>query len=85
MLAVFFLLASGSVALAKIQFCNNFEHPIFVALAFQQNGEWITEGWLEVDVDKCVIDAKHADVTSFEYIRQETVELGQGQGIQRQG
>jgi len=67
MLAVFFLLASGSVALAKIQFCNNFEHPIFVALAFQQNGEWITEGWLEVDVNKCVIDPKHPDVTSFYY------------------
>jgi tetratricopeptide (TPR) repeat protein len=67
MLAVFCLLTSGSVALAKIQFCNDFQHPIFVTLAFQQNGEWTTEGWLEVDVNKCVIDAKHPDVTSFYY------------------
>jgi tetratricopeptide (TPR) repeat protein len=66
-LAVLCLLTSGSSALAKIQFCNDFEHPIFVALAYQQKGEWITEGWLEVDVNSCVIDPKHQDVTSFYY------------------
>jgi len=68
MLAVLFLVvASGSQALAKIQFCNKFQHPIFIALAYQQNGGWVTDGWIQVDTDKCLIDSNHPDLTSFYY------------------
>jgi tetratricopeptide (TPR) repeat protein len=67
-LAVLFLVvASGSQALAKIQFCNKFQHPIFIALAYQQNGGWVTDGWIQVDTDKCLIDSNHPDLTSFYY------------------
>lgn len=66
-LVAFCLFVCGSQAQAKIQFCNNFIHPIFVALAYQQGGEWRTDGWLEVATNQCVIDPKHQDVTSFYY------------------
>jgi len=65
LLALLFLVGIGSQAEAKIQFCNKFQHPVFVAVAFQDNGSWVTEGWIEVDVNKCVMDEKHPNVTSF--------------------
>ncbi len=61
------LIACSAQASAKIQFCNNFAHPIAVAVAFERDGEWISEGWLEVPKDQCVFDEKHPDVTSFYY------------------
>lgn len=67
LLALLFLVAAGSQAVAKIQICNKFVHPIFVTLAFQDKGTWVTEGWLEVGDGKCVMDDKHANVTSFYY------------------
>lgn len=61
------LIVCGSQAFAKIQFCNNFAHPIAVAVAFERDGEWITEGWLEAPKGQCVFDERHPDLTSFYY------------------
>lgn len=66
-LAAGFLVAFGFQAEAKIQICNKFEHPIRVALAFEQNDGWVTDGWIEIDTDKCVLDEKHPNTTSFYY------------------
>lgn len=67
LMAMLLLIACGSQALAKIQFCNKFKHPISIALAYEQNGDWVSDGWTTVDPDKCQIDTKHADLTSFYY------------------
>src|ERR1700719_1956734 len=61
------LVASGSQAVAKIQICNKFKHPIHLALAYQQNGGWVSDGWSTVDAGQCQVDIKHADLTSFYY------------------
>ena len=67
LIAVLVLIASGSQALAKIQLCNKFKHPINVALAYEQNGAWVSDGWITIDPGQCQIDAEHADLTSFYY------------------
>jgi uncharacterized membrane protein len=54
-------------AWAKIQLCNKFKHPINVALAYDQNGAWVSDGWITINPGQCQIDAKHADLTSFYY------------------
>lgn len=67
LIAVPLLIACASPALAKIQFCNKFKHPISISLAYEQNGGWVSEGWTTVEPDKCQIDTKHAGLTSFYY------------------
>ncbi len=67
LLAVLLLIISGSQASAKLQICNKFMHPVHTALAYQQNGVWVSDGWITVDTNKCLIDTTHADITSFYY------------------
>lgn len=71
LLALLLLAMSGSQALAAIKFCNNFEHQVQFAVAFQDQGGWVSEGWISVAPNACQTDSKHADLTEF-YWRGET-------------
>jgi tetratricopeptide (TPR) repeat protein/uncharacterized membrane protein len=63
--ALLLLIGSGSQAFAGIKFCNNFEHPVRFAVAFQTPESWVSDGWLTVAPKACAIDTKHADLTEF--------------------
>jgi uncharacterized membrane protein len=71
LLALLLLAVSGSQALAAIKFCNNFEHQVQFAVAFQDQDGWVSEGWISVAPKACQTDSKHADLTEF-YWRGET-------------
>ena len=39
---------------AAIIFCNKFAHEVYVAIAYpQDNGLWMTRGWLSLDTGDC--------------------------------
>ena len=61
------LVASASPALAKIKFCNNFEHAIHIALAYETSKGWVSDGWTGVRANPCFEDADHTELTSFFY------------------
>jgi Protein of unknown function (DUF1036) len=65
LLALLLLAVSGSQALAAIKFCNNFEHRVQFAVAFQDQDGWVSEGWISVAPKACQTDSKHADLTEF--------------------
>jgi tetratricopeptide (TPR) repeat protein/uncharacterized membrane protein len=71
LLALLLLAVSGSQASAAIKFCNNFEHQVQFAVAFQDQDGWVSEGWISVEPKACQTDSKHADLTEF-YWRGET-------------
>ncbi|HEV7464375.1 MAG TPA: tetratricopeptide repeat protein, partial [Methyloceanibacter sp.] len=71
LLALLLLAVSGSQAWATVKFCNNFEHPVQFAVAFQDQDGWVSEGWISVAPKACQTDSKHADLTEF-YWRGET-------------
>ena len=65
--ALLLLVVSGSPALAKIKFCNDFKHAIHIALAYETSNGWVSDGWTGVKPDSCFDDTKHTDLTSFYY------------------
>jgi uncharacterized membrane protein len=77
LLALLLLAVSGSQALAAIKFCNNFEHQVQFAVAFQDQDGWVSEGWISVPPKACQSDSKHVDLTEF-YWRGETERSGHG-------
>ncbi len=78
--AMLALLASASGARADIDFCNNFPHPVFVAIAYQQtNGTWLSRGWLEVDTGQCGVFDTAIRVKTF-YFRAVTDPIPVGGG-----
>ena len=53
-LAAVALSFAASNARAGIVFCNNFPQTVFVAIAYpQDNGAWMTRGWLELATGEC--------------------------------
>jgi uncharacterized membrane protein len=36
-----------------VNVCNQFPQKLFVAFAYQQNGRWMSRGWLGVDSGQC--------------------------------
>jgi hypothetical protein len=47
-------LASVPAARADIVFCNDFNHPIFVAITYpQSDGGWVSRGWLSLALREC--------------------------------
>ena len=71
------LLANPS-AKADIIFCNNFPHLIYVAIAYpQDDGSWITRGWLNVDTGQCTEFDSALHVKTF-YYRAESVPFHAG-------
>ncbi len=73
--ALLLLIGSCSSALATIKVCNEFEHPIHVAIAYETSSGWVSESWLTVKANACETDTKHTDLTSF-YYRGETDAVG---------
>jgi uncharacterized membrane protein len=73
------LLASPSArARADIVFCNNFPHLVYVAIAYpQQDGSWISRGWLNVDTGQCTEFDSAVKVKAF-YYRGESVPYRDG-------
>jgi tetratricopeptide (TPR) repeat protein/uncharacterized membrane protein len=69
--ALMVIALSGSNAFAVITLCNDFEHPVWFAVAFQTKDGWVSDGWIKVESKACEIDSKHADLTEF-YWRGET-------------
>jgi uncharacterized membrane protein len=65
--AILLLVTSGSPALAKIKFCNNFQHAIHIALAYETSKGWVSDGWTGVKPNSCFEDAGHTELTSFFY------------------
>ena len=71
------LLANPS-ARADIIFCNNFPHLIYIAIAYpQDDGSWITRGWLNVDTGQCSEFDSALRVKTF-YYRAESVPFRAG-------
>jgi uncharacterized membrane protein len=45
---------AASSAKANIVFCNEFPAEVWVAIAYQQeDGSWLSRGWLSVETGKC--------------------------------
>jgi uncharacterized membrane protein len=60
-------------ARADIIFCNNFAHSVYVAIAYQQqDGSWVSRGWLSVDTGQCSEFDSAIRVKTF-YYRAESV------------
>jgi hypothetical protein len=71
------LLASPS-AKADIVFCNNFPYLVYIAIAYpQQDGSWISRGWLNVDTGQCTEFDSAIKVKTF-YYRGESVPYSDG-------
>ncbi len=71
-------LLAASNARADIIFCNKFPHLIYVAVAYpQQDGSWISRGWLTVDPDKCAEFDTALRVKAL-YYRAESVSYREG-------
>jgi tetratricopeptide (TPR) repeat protein len=63
--ALLLCLSSCGPAFAGVQFCNEFDHLVRFAIAYQTPDGWVSEGWVSVDPKACVTDTKHADLTNF--------------------
>jgi hypothetical protein len=54
LLAAVVIACSASNARADIVFCNKFAATVFVAIAYpQDNGAWMSRGWLELATGEC--------------------------------
>ena len=62
---------SASAAQAGVDFCNEFKHPIFVAVAYDDNGDWVANGWKKIATGECLTDPFTLSVKKF-YYRAET-------------
>jgi uncharacterized membrane protein len=67
LIAVLFLIGSGSDALAMLKVCNKFKHPIHLAAAYPTVDGWVSQGWTTIKPDACETDPKLADLTGFYY------------------
>ena len=63
---------AASSAKANIVFCNEFPAEVWVAIAYQQeDGSWLSRGWLSVETGKCYPFDTAIHVKTF-YFRGET-------------
>ena len=53
------LVASGTFAHAGVDFCNQFKHPIFVAVAYDSGGgDMVSTGWEKAESGEARDEAK---------------------------
>lgn len=72
------ILLTSSIAKADIIFCNKFQHLVYVAVAYpQQDGSWISRGWLNINTGDCAQFDSAIHVKTF-YYRGETETYRQG-------
>jgi uncharacterized membrane protein len=65
-------LLAAAPARSEVQFCNQFETTVFVAIAYQQNKDvWVSRGWLELKPNVCAPFDTALHMSSF-YFRGET-------------
>jgi uncharacterized membrane protein len=60
-----------STAQADVTFCNKINAPLFVSVAYNENGEWISQGWEKIDPGSCRADPFELHVSQF-FFRAET-------------
>lgn len=82
------LLAAGSLFTASaahavdVTVCNKFNHPVFFAFAWEQDGRWTSRGWSEVKSGDCrnnPFDLSKLNLDSF-FFRGETNWIPSGGG-----
>jgi uncharacterized membrane protein len=67
------IMLAPSAANADLIFCNQFTQSIYAAIAYQQqDGSWISRGWLNVDPGKCASFDSALTLKGF-YYRVESV------------
>jgi uncharacterized membrane protein len=55
-------------ASAKILFCNQFPHQVYVAMAYQQeSGSWLSRGWINLNTGDCSLFDSAIRVKTFYY------------------
>jgi hypothetical protein len=57
---------AASAAHVDVSFCNNYTTPVFVSVAYNENGEWISKGWEKVESTPAV--ATRSNFTSVNSI-----------------
>jgi uncharacterized membrane protein len=60
-----------STAQAEVTFCNKINAPVFVSVAYNENGEWISQGWEKIDPGSCRANPFELHVSQF-FFRAET-------------
>lgn len=61
-------LSAAPSARAGLTFCNEFPHTVFIAIAYpQENGTWLSRGWLEVATGDCLPFDTAIHAKSFYY------------------
>jgi hypothetical protein len=58
-------------ATAGIDFCSKFRFPIYVAIAYNWNDDWVSTGWQKIQPGECLTDPFKVSVSQF-YFRGET-------------
>lgn len=71
--------ASPTLPASTLNFCNKYAETVYVAFAFQQNGDWTSAGWLKVASNTC----RAARVVA-NYYRAETESRSLGGGASEQ-
>ena len=67
LIVLFLVLASSAPALAGIKYCNNFNHNIHIALAFETKGGFVSEGWTGIKANSCWEDKDIIPPVTFYY------------------
>jgi uncharacterized membrane protein len=73
----------ASAAQADVNFCNKYPAPVFVSVAYNENGEWISKGWEKIDPGTCRNNPFELHVGQF-YYRGETDWIPTPNGGKRQ-
>ena len=61
-------LLGSQAATAKILFCNQFPHQVYVAIAYQQEaGSWLSRGWINLNTGDCSLFDSAIRVKTFYY------------------
>ena len=62
------ILLAGASAQAKIKFCSEFPHTVFVAIAYPQDGgSWLSRGWMSLNTGECSVFDSALRVKTFYY------------------
>ncbi len=67
LLTLLSLFAFPSVASAKIKYCNDFKYDLHIALAYETDDGFTSEGWTGVKANSCWEDDKIAGPLTFYY------------------
>ena len=66
-LAALFLATAAIPATAGVDFCSKFRFPIYVAVAYNWNEDWISTGWQKIEPNDCLTDPFKLGVSQFNF------------------